>query len=65
MKESYSRPTITNANTVSSDGMVPLEAAAKAAAAGYSAGKAVRKVFGAEFSSAGEVGIVKRKKFMD
>lgn len=67
MKETYSRPTITNAGTIGgSDDLFPVvQAAAEAATKGYGLGKTVRKVFGAEFSSAGEVGIVKRKKFMD
>lgn len=63
MKETYSRPTITNVSAINDpDGLFPV---VEALAKGHAAGKAVRKVFGAEFSSSGEVGLVKRKEFKD
>ncbi len=67
MKETYSRPTITNAGTIGgSDDLFPVvQAAAEAATTGYGLGKTVRKVFGAEFSPSGEAGLVQRKKFTD
>ena len=63
MKENYSRPKITNAGAVSDpEGLFPV---VEALAKGHSAGRAVRKVFGAEFSASGESGLVKRKKFKE
>lgn len=67
MKENYSSPVITDSKTMSDpDGVFPVvKAAASAATYGYSIGKGVRKVFGAEFSSSGSIGLVKRKEFND
>lgn len=67
MKENYSSPVITDSGeTNDPDGLFPVVAAsAKAATHGYSVGKAVRKVFGAEFSPSSSIGLVKRKEFND
>lgn len=62
MKETYSRPTVTNADTTNPEGLLPV---VEAATKGYALGKAARKIFGADiYSSAGD-SLVKRKKFTD
>lgn len=64
MKKTYFRPKITNADTTNPEGLFPVvEAAAVAATKGHAVGKAVRKVFGADFSSSAEGSLVNRKEF--
>ena len=63
MKETYSRPKITNAGAVSDpEGLLPV---VEALAEGQAAGKLVRAVFSGDFSPSGESGLVKRKNFKD
>ena len=47
MKEKYLRPAVINADTLESNGVLPvLQAIASAATAGYALGKSLKKVFG-------------------
>lgn len=63
MKETYSRPIVTNAGTM--DNANELFPVVEALSAGYAAGKSVRKVFSGEISEANTAGLVKRKEYKD
>ena len=63
MKETYSRPMVTNAGA--RDNSNELFPVVEALGAGYSAGKVVKKVFSGEISEANTAGLVKRKEFKD
>ncbi len=63
MKETYVRPMVANARAM--DNSSELFPAVEALAAGYAAGKVVKKVFSGEIPEMSSAGLVKRKEFKD